>query len=447
MQKPLTLGVAGLGTVGAGLLQLLDHHSDRLAERVGRPIRVSAVSARSKGKDRGIKLDGVRWVDDPVKLAADPDISVFVELIGGAEGVAKAAVEAALKAGKHVVTANKALLAEHGVALAKLAEANGVALNFEAAVAGGIPVIKTLRESLSANEVRRVYGILNGTCNYILTTMEDEHRSFEEVLKEAQARGYAEADPTFDIGGFDTAHKLAILTSLAFGTEVAFDQIHVEGIETITEADIEAAEDMGYRIKLLGVATRSEGGIEGRVNPAMVPKDSAIAEVSGVTNAVAIDADYCGSLLLIGPGAGAHPTASAVASDILDIARGGVMPPLVTHTRNLKPYKKAKLGEHQGAYYVRLSVFDRPGAMAAIAKRMGDEEVSIESIVQRRPRSALPGIGARLKPGAPALVVIITHETTEEAIRRAVGAIEKDGKVSERPQVIRIEKLNGDDRP
>ncbi len=447
MQNSLTLGVAGLGTVGAGLLQLLDHHSERLAQRAGRQIRVAAVSARSKGKDRGIKLDGVRWVDDPVKLAVDPDISVFVELIGGAEGVAKAAVEAALKAGKHVVTANKALLAEHGVALAKLAEENGVALNFEAAVAGGIPVIKTLRESLSANEVRRVYGILNGTCNYILTTMEDEHRSFQEVLKEAQACGYAEADPTFDIGGFDTAHKLAILTSLAFGTEVAFDQIHVEGIETITEADIEAAEDMGYRIKLLGVATRSEGGIEARVNPAMVPKHSAIAEVSGVTNAVAIDADYCGSLLLIGPGAGAHPTASAVASDILDIARGGVMPPLVTHTGNLKPYKKAKLGEHQGAYYVRLSVFDRPGAMAAIAKRMGDQEVSIESIVQRRPRSALPGIGARLKPGAPALVVIITHETTEEAIRRAVGAIEKDGKVSERPQVIRIEKLNGDDRP
>jgi len=447
MQKPLTLGIAGLGTVGAGLLHLLDDHKEQLEERAARQIRVAGVSARTKGKSRGVKLEGVRWFDDPVKLAGDPGISVFVELIGGAEGVAKTAVETALKAGKHVVTANKALLAEHGTALAKLAEDNNVALNFEAAVAGGIPVIKTLRESLSANAVRRVYGILNGTCNYILTTMEDEHRSFEEVLKEAQARGYAEADPTFDIGGFDTAHKLAILTSLAFGTKVAFDQIYVEGIQSISEADIEAAEDMGYRIKLLGVATRSEGGIEARVNPAMVPKHSAIAEVSGVTNAVAIDADYCGSLLLIGPGAGARPTASAVASDILDIARGGVMPPFVTQTRNLKPYKKAKLGAHQGAYYVRLSVYDRPGAMAAIAKRMGDREVSIESIVQRRPRSALPGIGARLKPGAPALVVMITHETTEEAIRQAVQAIEKDGKVSERPQVIRIEKLDGNDRP
>ncbi len=446
MQKPLTLGIAGLGTVGAGLLHLLKHHKDRLEERAGRPIRIGGVSARAKGKKRGADIGQVPWFDDPVRLATDPSIDVFVELIGGSGGVAKAAVEAALKAGKHVVTANKALLAEHGIALAKLAEDRHVALNFEAAVAGGIPVIKALRESLSANEVHRVYGILNGTCNYILTTMETEKRSFGDVLKEAQKRGYAEADPTFDIGGFDTAHKLAILTSLAFGTKLAFDQIHVEGIQSITEADIEAADEMGYRIKLLGVAMRTDSGIEARVHPAMVPQHSAIAEVSGVTNAVAIDSDYCGSLLLIGPGAGAHPTASAVAADILDIARGGApLPPFVTHTRNLKPYKKAKLGAHQGAYYVRLYVYDRPGAMAAIAKRMGDRQVSLESIVQRRPPSALPGIGARLKPGAPALVVLITHETTEEAMRQAIDAIERDGKVSERPQMIRIEKLSEDD--
>lgn len=235
MNKPLILGIAGLGTVGAGLLQLLDQHKDRLTERVGRQIRVGGVSAQNRNKDRGVSLDDTPWFDDPVKLATDPSIDVFVELIGGSDGVAKAAVEAALKAGKPVVTANKALVAEHGLALARLAEEQGVALNFEAAVAGGIPVIKTLRESLSANLVRRVYGILNGTCNYILTTMAEEHRSFQEVLKEAQERGYAEADPTFDIGGFDTAHKLAILTSIAFGTEVAFEQIHVEGIEQITE--------------------------------------------------------------------------------------------------------------------------------------------------------------------------------------------------------------------
>lgn len=442
MQKPLTLGIAGLGNVGAGLLELLRVHKDRFAERAGRPIEIAGISARSRDKSRCIDTAGLRWFDDPVALAKEPGIDVFVELIGGSDGIAKQAVEAALGAGKHVVTANKALLAKHGVALAKLAEENGLALNFEAAVAGGIPVIKTLRESLAVNEVRRVYGILNGTCNYILSSMTDQDRSFSEALMEAQELGYAEADPTFDIGGFDTAHKLAILASLAFGTEINFEQIYVEGIQSITEADIDAANDMGYCIKLLGVASRTESGIEARVNPAMVPEESAIAEVWGATNAVAIDADFCSSLLLIGPGAGGRATASSVAADILDIARGAVMPPLVTPAKRLKPYTKSKLGAHHGAYYVRLSVFDQPGAMAAIAKRMGDRNVSIESIVQRRPRAAPPGMATRHKPGAPALVVIITHETTEEAIRDAVNAIEQDGKVSERPQVIRIEKLD-----
>lgn len=441
MTEPLTLGIAGLGTVGAGLLQLLGVHGDRLAATIGREIRVAGISARSRGKARGVSIEGIRWFDDAVELAADPEASVFVELIGGEEGVAKAAVETALAAGKHVVTANKALLAKHGLQLARLAERNGVALNFEAAVAGGIPVIKTLREALAANEVRRVYGILNGTCNYILTKMQDEHRQFADVLKEAQEKGYAETDPTFDIDGFDAAHKLALLTSLSFGTEVAFDQIHVEGIQSITAADIEAADDLGYRIKLLGVAMQTESGIEARVSPAMVPKHSAIAEVSGVTNCVAIDGDFSGNLLLVGPGAGARPTASAVASDILDIARGLVLPPFLTPTNRLKRYSRAKLGAHQGAYYVRLAVFDKPGAMATIAKRMGDEGVSLESIVQRRPRSALPGIDARPAPGMPTPVVLITHETTEEAMRRSLDGIERDGNVSERPQMIRIEKL------
>jgi homoserine dehydrogenase len=289
---PLRLGVAGLGTVGSGLLNLLEVNGARIALNLGRPIKVAAVSARTKGRDRGVGLEGIRWVEDAVKLAGDPDIDVFVELIGGAGGIAKSSVEAALSAGKHVVTANKALLAQHGVALAKLAESKGVSLNFEAAVAGGIPIIKTLREALAGNSVRRVYGILNGTCNYILTKMQDEGRDFEGVLKEAQAKGYAEADPTFDIGGFDTAHKLTLLTSLAFGSQVALDQVHIEGIETITPADIEAAEDLGYRIKLLGVALMTDAGIESRVHPAMVPKHSAIAQVSGVTNAVAIDGDF-----------------------------------------------------------------------------------------------------------------------------------------------------------
>ena len=445
MQKPLTLGIAGLGNVGTGLLELFRVHKDRIDARAGRPIVIVGVAARSRDKSRGVDTAGLKWFDDPVALAKDPSIDVFVELIGGSDGIAKEAVEAALHAGKHVVTANKALLAKHGVALAKLAEEKGVALDFEAAVAGGIPIIKTLRESLAANEVRRVYGILNGTCNYILSSMTDQDRSFAEALKEAQDLGYAEADPTFDIGGFDTAHKLAILASLAFGTEIDFEQIYVEGIQSITEADIDVANDMGYCIKLLGVATRTDTGIEARVNPAMVPEESAIAEVWGATNAVALDADFCSSLLLIGPGAGGRATASSVVSDILDIARGIVMPPLVTPAKSLKPYRKAKLGAHHGAYYVRLSVYDQPGAMAAIAKRMGDRNVSIESIVQRRPRSTPPGMPVRQKPGTPAVVVIITHETTEEAIREAVDAIEKDGKVSERPQVIRIEKLGEDE--
>ncbi|MBN9281354.1 MAG: homoserine dehydrogenase, partial [Hyphomicrobium denitrificans] len=290
--EPLKLGIAGVGTVGGGLLELLTTNGAHFANIVGREIRVTGISARSRDKVRNIAIDGYQWFDDPVALAKDPSNEVFIELIGGEDGVAKAAVEAALQAKKHVVTANKALLAKHGIALAKLAEKNGVALNFEAAVAGGIPIIKTLREALGANRVRRVYGILNGTCNYILTQMQNDKRPFADVLKEAQALGYAEADPTFDIGGFDTAHKLALLTSLAFGTKVAFDQIHVEGIQTITEADIEAADSLGYRIKLLGVASESETGIEARVSPALVFKDSAIAEVSGVTNAVAIEGDF-----------------------------------------------------------------------------------------------------------------------------------------------------------
>ena len=441
MHEPLKLGVAGLGTVGSGLLQLLEMHGKRLAASLGRGIDVAAVSARDRGKDRGVRLEGIRWVEDAVKLAVDPGIDVLVELVGGDEGVARAAVEAALGAGKPVVTANKALLAKHGVQLAALAEKKSVALNFEAAVAGGIPVIKTLREALAGNKVSRVYGILNGTCNFILTTMQNEGRAFDEVLKEAQAKGYAEADPTFDIGGFDTAHKLTLLTSLAFGTRVALDEIDVEGIAGIADADIEAADDLGYRIKLLGVAMLTDSGIEQRVHPALVPKHSAIAEVSGVTNCVAIDGDFVGTLLLVGPGAGAKATASAVASDIVDIARGGSMPTFGVPAAELQPYRRAKLGQHQGAYYVRLVVEDRPGVMAFVAKQMGDRGISLESVVQRRPKKALPGIGAKPEPGEPTPVVIVTHETTEAAMRAALEAIEADGRLRHKPQMIRIEKL------
>ncbi len=441
MKKALRIGVAGLGTVGGGVARLLAEHGERIAERVGRRIEIAAVSARDKKRERGIDLTGVRWLDDPVALAALPEIDAFVELMGGSEGAARASVEQALASGKHVVTANKALLAKHGSALAALAEQKGVALKFEAAVAGGIPVIKTLRESLTANRVTRVYGILNGTCNFILTKMGSDGRDFKDVLEEAQALGYAEADPTFDIGGFDTAHKLALLTSLAFGTHPAPDDIHIEGIEGIERADIEAAAELGYRIKLLGVAQRTEGGIEQRVHPAMVPSHSAIAEVSGVTNCVAIDADYVGALTLVGAGAGERATASSVVSDLLDVARGDHSPAFVVASARLERSRRAPLRAHEGGYYVRLSLYDKYGAFAAVANRMAEHKVSLDSIVQRRPARAALAKGHEVATGAPVPVVMITHKTTEAAIRAALEAIEADGHVDGKPQMIRIENL------
>jgi homoserine dehydrogenase len=443
MAEPLKLGLAGIGTVGTGLVQLIDARADALAARTGRPIEIVAVSARNKRKKRGADISKMRFFTDPVALANDPEIDVFVELIGGEEGPAKDAVEAALQAGKHVVTANKALLAHHGPALAALAEKNGVALNFEGAVAGGIPVVKAIREGLQGNDVTRVFGILNGTCNYILTKMEREGRDFADVLKEAQEQGYAEADPTFDVGGFDTAHKLSLLTSLAFGTRTRFDAVYVEGIETITPTDIEAATDLGYRIKLLGVALRTDSGIEQRVHPTMVPKDTAIANVDGVSNCVAIDGDFVGDVMLIGPGAGGGPTASAVTSDIIDIARGIVLRPFGVKAKSLKAYKKAAMRTHEGGYYIRLSVYDRTGAFAAIAQRMAMQDISLESIVQRRPTSERPGQGRTpRKKGEPqASIVMVTYETTEAAVRKALAAIQRDGHVDSKPQMIRIEKL------
>ena len=374
MVAPLKVGLAGLGTVGASVVRLIAEQRDALAARCGRPVEVVAVTARSRGKDRGIDLTKLRWVDDPVELARDPDIDVFVELIGGEGDPAQAAVEAALKAGKSVVTANKALLARHGVALAALAEKHGVALNFEAAVGGAIPVVKTLREGLAGNSFARIYGILNGTCNYILTRMEQEKLSFADCLKEAQRLGYAEADPSFDVEGHDTAQKLAILASLAFGTAVDPDAIYVEGISSITPADLEAADELGYRIKLLGVAVKTDKGIEQRVHPTMVPKDSAIAQVMGVTNAVTIDAEGIAPITLVGPGAGGMATASAVVADIADIARGVRAAPFGRPRRKLTVSKKAPMQRHEGGYYIRLLAVDKPGTAATIAKRLAQQQ-------------------------------------------------------------------------
>jgi homoserine dehydrogenase len=323
---PLRLGIAGLGNVGATLVRIVEKDREALTRKLGRPLVVTAVCARSRSRDRGVDVSGYEWFDDPVALAKSDSIDLFVELIGGEDGPALAAIKAALDIGRPVVTANKALLAKHGVNLARVAEESGAQLGFEAAVAGGIPVIKTLREGLGSSRIERVYGIMNGTCNYILTRMGEEGLDFAECLKAAQELGYAEADPTFDIEGYDTAHKLAILASLCFACEIAPDEIFVEGITTITSADIRMASDLGYKVKLLGIAERSADGIEQRVHPTLVPKSSAIAGVDGVLNAVALETDHVHELLLAGPGAGGPPTASSVLSDILDIGRGSAFP-------------------------------------------------------------------------------------------------------------------------
>ncbi len=436
MAAPLKVGLAGLGTVGTSVVRLIREQQHMLEQRCGRPIKIVAVTARSRGKKRGIDLSGVRWVDDPIKLASDPDIDAFVELVGGAGNPARAAVTAALKAGKSVVTANKALLAECGLDLARLAERHKVALNFEAAVGGGIPIIKTLREGLAGNAVARIYGILNGTCNYMLTRMERERLSFDECLKEAQRLGYAEADPSFDIEGHDTAQKLSILASLTFGIQVDSRSIYVEGITSITTADLEAAEELGYRIKLLGVAVKTDQGIEQRVHPTFVRKDAAIAQVMDVTNAVTIDAEGIPPITLVGPGAGGMATASAVVADIADVARGVRAAPFGRPQSKLAVTKKAPMQRHEGGYYIRMIAVDKPGTAAAITKRLAQHNISMESIVQRH---STPAGGAERGKG-PVPVILITYATTEDAVRKALAAVQRDKVISGRPQLIRIEK-------
>ena len=432
MTNSLKIGVAGLGTVGTEVARLLIEKANLLAARSGRPIDLVGVSARDKSKDRGIDLGNVSWFDDAQALARDPSIDVFVELIGGEDGVAHASVVDALNARKHVITANKALLARHGNELAQLAEDNMVSLGFEAAVAGGIPIIKAIRESMAGNNISRVFGILNGTCNYILTRMEKEGLSFADVLKDAQDLGYAEADPTFDIGGHDTAHKLAILTSLAFGTRINSDAIYLEGIEAITTADIKAAKSLGYRIKLLGVAVATDTGIEQRVHPTMVEESSPIAQIDGVTNAVGIDGDVVGEILLVGPGAGGSATASAILGDVVDIAAGAVRAPLGQPVSGLKPYESARMRAHEGGYFIRLDVYDRPGAFAAVASRMAEQEISLEHILQHQEDHDT--VGERQS------VTLVTHETLEENVRAALAAIRDDGHIDNQAQMIRIER-------
>ena len=435
MNDPMGIGIAGLGTVGGGVFKLLGEQAELLAARCGRPLEVRAVSARDKARDRGIDLSGVRWHDDPVALAGDPDVEVVVELIGGEENPARGLCETALEAGKHVVTANKALIARHGNELAGLAEERGAALAFEAAVAGGIPIVKALREGLAANPIRRVYGILNGTCNYILTAMDEaaaagQEAQFTEVLAEAQRLGYAEADPGFDIDGVDAAHKLSILTGLAFGCRVDFAAVHVEGIRRISGLDVQFAAELGYRIKLLGIARAAADGIEQRVHPSMVPLDSPIAQVNGVFNAVVADGDYVDTAFFQGRGAGEGPTASSVVADIVDIARGIRLPAFSLPAARLASLPTVPIEAREGAYYIRLMVVDRPGVIADVSAALRDQNVSVESMIQR----------ARA-PGEPVPVVMTTHDSVEASIRRAIAQIEALDSVVEPAHLIRIEEL------
>jgi homoserine dehydrogenase len=432
MEKPLRLGVAGLGVVGTSLIQLLQRRRTEFIARAGRECVLAAYSVRRK-RDAAAGLGRAKYFENAAAMAASAEIDVFVELIGGADGAAFEAVKAALVRGLPVVTANKAMLAAHGLQLANLSESHKAPLYYEAAVGGGIPIVKTLRESLAGNTIRRVAGILNGTCNYILSRMETERLSFEVCLAEAQMLGYAEADPTFDIGGFDTAHKLAILASLAFGSKIDAAAISVEGIESITLADLAAADELGFRIKLLGVAERTPHGVEQRVHPTMVSKSAPLAQTMGVLNAVSIDGDAVGELTLVGPGAGGDATASAVAADIADIARGTRLPTFGRPAATLVDADRVPMQRHEGGYYVRLAVADRPGAMGAIAARFGEQMISLEAIMQKR--AAREAAASGVVP-----VVLMTHGTTEASIRDALAHAVEDGVVREKPQVIRIER-------
>jgi homoserine dehydrogenase len=430
LTEDLRIGVAGLGTVGAGVLKLLEANREPLRQKCGRVLRVVAVSARDRTADRGVDLSAMRWVDDPRDFATDDGIDVVAELIGGQDGPAKALAEAAIAHGKAVVTANKALIAHHGNELAAAAEAKGVALAFEAAVAGGIPIVKALRESLAGNRLSRVYGILNGTCNYILTEMEATGADFADVLADAQALGYAEADPAFDIDGVDTAHKLAILAGVAFGRAVDFAAVHVEGIRHVTIEDIKYAHELGYRIKLLGLAGRTGHGIEQRVHPCMVPLASPVAPVDGAVNAVVADGDFVGRTVFEGMGAGAGPTASAVVGDLVDIARGQWTAPFGVATADFEVIPAADMAQHVGAYYVRLRVVDRPGVMADIAAILRDHAVSIESVLQRG-----------RDPDEAVSLIMTMHNTREAGMLASLKTIEKLSTVSEPPCMIRIEHV------
>lgn len=427
-QKTIKIGIAGLGNVGVGVFHLLRQNANIIGMRAGCDLRVTAVSARDRKRDRGIDLAGVTWHDDPVSLATDPNIEIVVELMGGATGAAFDLVSKALALGKPVVTANKALLATRGAEVLAQAAASKGSISFEASVAGGIPVIKGLREGLAANKIRAVYGILNGTCNYILSEMTHTGRAFAEVLKEAQDKGYAEADPSFDIDGVDASHKLAILSGLAFGCVPDVASIQTKGIRHITSFDIQSAAELGYRIKLLGIARDTGAGVEQSVEPCLVQEHHPVAAVEGALNAVYVDGDFVGKVLFMGAGAGGNPTASAVVADIIDVARGHALPLMGIPAAQVGHLKSSSIGERAGSYFIRLVVLDQPGVIADVSAILRDCHVSIESVLQRG-----------RDPGQPVSVILTTHETSEAGMSRAIALIGKLSSVTEPPHIMRIE--------
>ncbi len=428
MSQPLRLGIAGLGTVGAGVVQIIRRQAALLEARTGRAITISAVSARSRDKDRGVNLSSYAWEDDPVALAKRDDVDVFVELMGGEDGPAKDATEAALALGKDVVTANKAMLAMHGQVLAQAAEAKGSVIKYEAAVAGGIPVVKVLGEGLAGNEITRVMGVMNGTCNYILTQMEATGQGYNALFDEAEKLGYLEADPNLDVGGIDAGHKLAILSALAFGTQVNFDGIELEGIQRVTLEDIHAAADMGYKIKLLGVAQMTGRGLEQRMQPCLVPETSPLGQLDGGTNMIVLEGDAVGQIVLRGAGAGAGPTASAVLSDVCDIARGYRGAVFGQPAATLQT-PVAALGKSPASYYLRMALKDRPGALAKVAAVLGEAGVSIDRMRQY-------GHNDNQAP-----VLIVTHKTTRADLDHALAAMGNTSVVEGAPVALRIEEV------
>lgn len=425
---PLRLGIAGLGTVGTGVVKIVRQQAQLLSARAGRDVVITAVCARDQTRDRGVSLAGYAWETDAVALAKRDDVDVFVELIGSDTGPAKDAVEAALAAGKDVVTANKALLAHHGQALAETAEAAGSVIRYEAAVAGGIPVIKSLLEGLAGNEITRVMGVMNGTCNYILTNMEKSGRGYNALFDECAELGYLEADPNLDVGGIDAGHKLALLASIAFGTRVDFASVELEGIQRIELQDIKHAADMGFKIKLLGVTQMTGRGLEQRMTPCLVPDTSALGQLDGGTNMVVIEGNNVEQIVLRGPGAGMGPTASAVMGDVMDIARGIRIPTFGIPATQLQDVPSA-VAASPAPFYLRVGLHDKPGAMAKVASILGNAGISIDRMRQL----------GHADETAP--VLFVTHKCMRQALDEAIEAINKTDVVATPPVALRIEIL------